>query len=130
MSPLALLESEIAKALSLFQGDTAVLEGLIRVVRCSGKEYPGYLLIKPCLRAIGALGDESGKELLEYQKDQGNVTAKAALELFGRAWEDIKYKEKEIEEISKGEIKAEVEKKELDKKEETKKSGFFKKLFS
>lgn len=109
MSPLALLESEIVKALSLYKGDKDIIEGLTDALRSCSSEYDyarskndySYLFVRSCLRAIGSFGDKSGKELLEYWRDKGYLAAKVAIELFGKTWEEIRDKEKEIEKNSK-----------------------------
>ena len=97
MTPVGLRETEMVKALAGFKGDKVVVEGLTQVVQSSveteGHRTLSQLLIARCFRGIGAIGEESGREVLKYWSDQGSVAAKAASEMFGATWEDIEARE-------------------------------------
>jgi hypothetical protein len=114
-------EYQVVNALALARGDEEVVtEGLIKVVHHAAEG--GSLLsntqsvVNNCLRAIGALGHESGREMLEYWQSRGNVSAQAALEAFGESMEAIKDREKAI----RAERKAKREEEEKEKLKENK----------
>ena len=111
---LPVWESSAIDALALAENDEGVTEGLIEAVRCARDE--SRVLVEHCLRAIGALGHESGREMLEYWQSKGNVSAQAALEAFGEPMEAIKDREKAI----KAGRKAKREEEEKEKLEEDK----------
>lgn len=112
----------VAYALSLLKGDGEIVGFLIDVIaRCldpkSGEDriksetgvggpqfYDSRIknLVSACLRSIGAIGEsgtEDGVKMLEWWSSRGNITAKAALELFGSSWEEIVSKETELEKV-------------------------------
>jgi hypothetical protein len=107
----AIWESWAIDGLALAKNDERVTEGLVEAVRCARDE--GRFLVEHCLRAIGALGHQSGRELLEYWQSKGNMTAQAALEAFGESMEAIKDREKAIEAERKAEREKEGEKEKL-----------------
>ncbi len=108
---LPVWESSAIDALALAENDEGVTEGLIEAVRCARDE--SRVLVEHCLRAIGALGHESGREMLEYWQSKGNVSAQAALEAFGEPMEAIKEREKAIEAERKAEREIDGEKEKL-----------------
>lgn len=110
----------VAYALSLFKADGEIVRFLVDIIhKCSFPEsgenrikynsgpkgiqfYDNRInnLVNACLRAIGAIGksgNPDGEKMLELWSGEGNITAKAALELFGHSWEEILIKESELE---------------------------------
>ena len=115
----------VVYALSLFKGDGKIVSFLIDIIaRChfpksgedriknvTGVDGPQFKfydsriknLVSACLRSIGAIGEsgtEDGVKMLELWSSRGNVTAKAALELFGSSWTEIVRKETELEKVA------------------------------
>jgi hypothetical protein len=87
---------QMVRGLAALKNDKVVVDGLLRIIqRTTTKGYSSLdewmprSLIDACLRGIGCVGHESGRELLEYWKDKGDLTASAALELFGGDWDAI-----------------------------------------
>jgi hypothetical protein len=129
---------EMASALGSFKNDKGLTDGLSRIIQGTSVEgysaIDGFMpigLIDACICGIGAIGHASGKELLEYWIGKGNVTAKAALELFGGSWDDIQNRKVEIEKKAKEAAeapKAPQAPKPNPTKVEPKKKGFFGKL--
>ncbi len=102
-------------ALSLFKGNRDVLNELVDVVKnCLNTQLDDIRiknLISACIRSIGAIGkseDNNAKTILEQFSNQGNITAKAALELFGSSWDEIKNKEIKLEEKYESKDKSEI----------------------
>ena len=100
--------ANMARALATFKNDKEVVGGLSKIIQSTPvtrysprDEFMPVHIIDACLRTIGAIGDESGKELLEYWGGKQNMAAKAALELFGESWDDIRGREGEIEKETK-----------------------------
>lgn len=110
----------VTYALSLFKGDVEVIGSLIDVIALcldpesgedriksqTGEGGPQFYdnrirnLVSACLRSIGAIGDsgtDDGAKMLEWWSTRGNTTAKIALELFGRSWEEIVNRETKSE---------------------------------
>ena len=123
---LVVFNVQIIRALSLFKGDGEVIGILVDVISKCASPSDGDDRIKSfdeqtgpqfydiriqnvvhnCLRCIGVIGESTNtdsRQMLEWWSTRGNVSAKAALELFGSSWDDIRNREREIET---GEIKA------------------------
>lgn len=124
----------VAYALSLFKADGEIVRFLVDIIsKCTEskhiKSFKGEIplfydtriknLIDACLRSIGAIGksiNEDGEKMLEWWSSRGNITAKAALEIFGHSWEEILTKENELGKM--GIVGASTESEEGGEKEE------------
>jgi hypothetical protein len=112
----------VAYALSLFKADGETVGFLVDIIsKCcfpkSGEDRIKHVsgptglqfydtrinnLVNACLRAIGAIGksgNPDGEKMLTDWSGEGNIIAKAALELFGHSWEEIVNKESELEKV-------------------------------
>lgn len=108
-TPLGLVELQIGKAMSLFKDDErAVTEirGILNLLDLSAtgavEQFGAQNVLRICLTCLGAIGHESARGILEYWHSRGNVTASAALELFGESWDTIRTQDKKLREKAKG----------------------------
>ena len=99
-TPLGLLESQITKGLSMFKGNKKVSDGLIEAIQNCSTTDSSKLMIKPTMRAIGAIGHDSALDFLKYWRSKGNVSAMVAIDSFGSTWREIFDKEKTHKEYS------------------------------
>jgi hypothetical protein len=91
----------MAHALGLFKGSAVVADELSGVILdCEDSPFFEDIrmqnVMRACLRALGMIGAEEGRPALEYWSLLDNTTAKAALDCFGRSWEDIVAREEAI----------------------------------
>jgi len=74
------LKSVALEGLSHVRGSPEITNAILQL---ADDEIP--LVQKSVYYAIGAIGDTTGRDFLEYQSQRGNKTAKIALDMFGKA---------------------------------------------
>lgn len=81
-----LVENHLLKALSVLTGNESVVTNITESIKKCSNSDNSKLLIDPCLRALGALGNDNSREFLEFWKKKGNLAANSALNHFGEKW--------------------------------------------
>lgn len=84
-----IIENHLLKTMSTLKGNMLVINNITESIKNCRNSDNSQLLINPCLRALGALGDESSREFLEFWEKKGNMAAISALSSFGEKWDVI-----------------------------------------